>query len=173
MGRFRICIVIIIALSITAFAAGCSMQAGTASNFDYDAFITLLERKGLEYTEIEIAEGEVKTPGFLSVDARRLLIGDAFIGVYEYASINDMEADAAPTATGTFSTSFPGRSYCVNFVSHPYFFKRGLLIVNYVGENENILKFLRENLGKEFASYAIDEELNQKRMIDYQLAGAG
>jgi hypothetical protein len=125
-------------------------QAGEKNITDYAAFLALLENNGIQYIA-----GDPDTDGFLSVRRRPLWIGDEIISVYEYASHDAMEADAASIDRGGASISFPGRGVKISWVSFPYFFKDGKLIVNYVGDDAAILEFLNNNFGKPFAGHGV------------------
>ncbi|MCL2766756.1 MAG: hypothetical protein FWD21_03630, partial [Peptococcaceae bacterium] len=94
----------------------------------------------------------------LSVAVRYLLIGDEVLAIYEYSSKKAMESDADSIDKSGFSVSFPDRSTQVSWVSDPYFFKKDLIIVNYVGTDESIISFLKENFGDQFAGHGYQVE---------------
>jgi hypothetical protein len=41
----------------------------------------------------------------------------------------------------------------VSWVSYPHFYKKGCLIVQYVGKNENIISDIEDILGEQFAGF--------------------
>jgi len=127
-------------------------QVDSKSSPDYAAFLTVLEKNGFQYTK-----GDTDAESFLSVERRPVWIGDEIISIYEYATNNEMEVDAAYIDRGGCSISVPGKMVKISWVSYPYFFKDGRIIINYVGENEEILEFLYSNYGKPFAGYDINE----------------
>ena len=120
-------------------------EAGAA----YKSFIALLADSGLRFTET----GK-ETDAFLSVPGWPVHIGDHMLTVYEYPSNALMEADAACIDIGGCSISTPGKEVNISWVSYPNFFKKGTLIVNYIGESESVLDFLRANFGEPFAGYS-------------------
>ena len=112
-----------------------------------ESFLDVFDRSGFEYTVGE----EKSSDSFFSVERQYILIGDDIISFYEYDTNEAMEADAACVDSGGCSINVPGRSVCISWVSLPHFYKKDNVIVNYVGENEQILDFLEENYGEEFA----------------------
>ena len=91
--------------------------------------------------------------GHLSVNPRGISIGDDYLTIYEYDSGMAMETDAGFVGRGGSSIERPysgeGADQVVTqitWASSPHWFKRDLLIVLYVGENEQIINFLAENL---------------------------
>ena len=117
------------------------------NDFDYKAFLALLTESGFSYVEEELDS----TLNFLSVARRPLFIGDEVISVYEYESNQKMEKDSKYVDKNGLGISRPGNGVRISWISTPYFFKKGRLIVNYVGKDEQILNFLTEHLGSEFA----------------------
>lgn len=112
-----------------------------------ESFLEIFDKSGFEYT---IGE-EKSSDSFFSVERQYILIGDDIISFYEYDTNEAMEADAACVDSGGCSINVPGRSVCISWVSLPHFYKKDNVIINYVGENEQILDFLEENYGEEFA----------------------
>jgi len=136
------------------FILGCLFGCAAAreEGLDYSAFLELLAENGLQYDE-----AEPYACSFLYRTCNPVLIADEIISVYEYDSNAAMEADAACISRDGFSISFPdsedgfGRAVNISWIALPHFFKKDTILVNYVGEDERILAFLRENLGAEFA----------------------
>ena len=140
-------------LVVLVLVAGCSDKNDNATERqlgDYDAFLVLLTENGFSYTE-----DKPDTDSFLSVTRRPIWIGDEIISIYEYESRNAMDADAAGIDSSGFSMSSQGRHTNVSWVSNPYFFKKDTLIINYVGENDDIIRFLSSNFGLPFAGYGV------------------
>ena len=120
---------------------------------EYSKFLNLLTDSGFQYTE-----GELDDSSFLSVSRKPILIGDGIISIYEYESNEEMEKDSRYIGQDGYSISCPGKSVDIDWVSRPHFFKKGTLIINYVGEDEQILKFLNENYGAQFAGYGYSNQ---------------
>ena len=118
----------------------------STGEFDYAAFTDLLRGNGMDYAETGAA-------GLLTGEGKVLEIGDAQLSVYEYLSNEQMESDAGCVSPDGFSIHAPDESSAtyISWVSHPHFFKKDLLIVLYVGENGEMVGFLREHFGAPFA----------------------
>lgn len=113
---------------------------------DYAAFLGLLTENEFQYTE-----EKPDTDSFLSVERKPIFIGDEIISVYEYKSTQEMEKDSTYINPDGYGISRPGSEVRIDWVSLPHFFKKDTLIINYVGEDELILKLLTNNYGAEFA----------------------
>jgi len=93
---------------------------------------------------------------FLSVGAKQIIIADMALFallVYEYESTEAMENDSKLIDRGgnSINQSEAGVDAHVSWASTPHWFKRDLLIVLYVGEDENMLNFLNGIFGDVFA----------------------
>jgi len=92
--------------------------------------------------------GDPITQDFFSVEGTLINLGqtDGF-QVFEYKTVEDMEADASKVAPdgGSVGTSM------VNWIMPPHFFKSGRIIVLYLGDNKTTLGLLEEIMGKQFA----------------------
>lgn len=116
------------------------------SKSDYAAFLGLLTENEFQYTE-----EKPNADSFLSVEQKPIFIGEEIISIYEYNSTQEMEKDSAYIDKDGCGISRPGEEVKIDWISSPHFFKQDTLIINYVGEDELILKFLTENYGAEFA----------------------
>lgn len=97
--------------------------------------------------------GEIEQP-FFTPQARVIRIGTTSNAqprggeaqVYEYATEEQAAADAAKVSSdGSIGGSMP------HWIAPPHFFRRGNLLVLYLGSDENTLLNLRGFLGNEFA----------------------
>ena len=70
-----------------------------------------------------------------------------------------MEQDAERIDVGGSSYETEGRGINVSWISLPHFFKKGNIIVQYIGENKVIISDLTDILGEEFAGYGKIQEL--------------
>lgn len=140
--------IVLLFISVTLLILTSCSKKSIESESDYTAFLSLLSDNKFQYTE-----GDSETTSFLSVTRKPVIIGDEIISIYEYASNKDMEKDSMYIDKGGSSISVPGKEVEIFWVSLPHFFKKGTLIINYVGEDEQILEFLNKNYGEEFAGY--------------------
>jgi hypothetical protein len=109
---------------------------------DIDAFVRALRAHGLTV----VAEGEVSQP-FFSPRGRALAVGGENVQVFGYSSGRAAESEAKkvnPEGTGVGTST-------AMWAGPPHFYKKGRLLVLYVGENEGVMKALTAVLGPQFA----------------------
>ena len=84
---------------------------------------------------------------FFNVEGRILKVNGADVQVFEYKSVEAMEADAALVSPdgGSVGTSM------VSWMVTPHFFKSGRVLVLYVGDDAATLDLLKSTLGEQFA----------------------
>ncbi len=113
----------------------------SSAGMSYQPLVDHLRSSGLK---VESA-GEIEQP-FFTPKARVIRIGTTGEAqVYEYASEQAAEADAAKVKPdGSIGGSMP------HWIASPHFFRRGTLLVLYLGSDENTLASLRSFLGNEF-----------------------
>lgn len=113
-------------------------SAGTS----YQSLVAHLQSSGLN---VESA-GEIEQP-FFTPKARVIRIGNTGEAqVYEYATDEQAAADAAKVQSdGSIDGSMP------RWIAPSHFFRRGTVLVLYLGSDETTLRTLRGFLGNEFA----------------------
>jgi len=114
----------------------------------YQVFVELLTANGFNYSE---SDWWSQAQNELSVASKTLAIGNENIGVFEYGSKALMEKDAAYIDEGGYLFLVPGKETTHAWLLPPHFFKKGTLIVGYIGNDQQILNFLNKTLGPEFA----------------------
>jgi len=118
------------------------------NTFNVEKFKIEMKAKNYEFQLIDVEND------FLPTKRKRMVIGEETIDIYLYSDNKKMEKDAKNidskgcqyTSTGVFS-----RSVNVSWVSYPHFYKKGKIIVLYVGTNEKIISDLKDIFGEEFA----------------------
>ena len=140
-----------------------NMLTNTTEELNYTTFLELLEANGISFVE---TEGEEWDAGFLSVFPRHIYVDGEQITIYEFPSNHAMETDARFVNINGFGIDNPNTGYIVriNWASNPYWFKRDLIIVNYVGTNRQIIGFLRETL-QQFAGHGVDTDVIDERDV--------
>ena len=118
---------------------------------DYPGFLSLLSDNGIQYTEAPAEDS------FLSVPRRPVTIGDETIGVYEYKNNKLMEFDAGYIDPKAECVTLPEKTSCLTWISYPYFFKQGRIIVNYDGENQVLIDLFTQTFGESFAGFGPDD----------------
>lgn len=84
---------------------------------------------------------------FFAVTGQIIKINSADVQIFEYESVEAMEADATLVAPdgGSVGTNM------VTWIAPPHFFKSGRVLVLYVGDDAAILELLTGTLGEQFA----------------------
>lgn len=109
-------------------------------------YARLIEKLREQGVKAKRTNERVQQP-FFFVAGRVITVNDEALQVFEYVSNSaaDNEAKRVSADGMTVGRSKP------SWMATPHFFKRGKLIVIYVGENEAILKSLKATLGDQFA----------------------
>ena len=114
---------------------------------DLANMITYLEDQGYE-SSVEEADSDI-FPGI----RMRIKIESEVLEVYLYKNPTVLEEVAS--GIGKDGSSYQNKSKTkvieISWVSEPHFFKRNTMMVQYIGENENILKLLTSYLGPQFS----------------------
>ncbi len=118
------------------------------NTFDVEKFKIEMKAKNYEFQLINVKKD------FLPTTRKRMVLGEEAIDIYLYSNNKKMEKDSENidsggcqyTSTGIFSKNFN-----VSWVSEPHFYKKGKIIVLYVGTNEKIISDLKDIFGEEFA----------------------
>lgn len=145
---------IIFSLLLVMVLPGCnkSSNTGIKSNTDariysVDDFVTDLKEKN---KKIKIEDVD---DSFLKGDRRSIAYGKEFINVYVYKDNEEMLADSQKIDKGG-SVYKDGNSYVnVEWASDPHFYMKGSIIVGYAGKDSNIITYLKEIMGEQFAGY--------------------
>jgi hypothetical protein len=101
----------------------------------------------LRESGVEVELGDDIKQAFFAVKGRILKVNSADVQVFEYASKETMEADAALVSTDGSSVG----TSMVTWMATPHFFKSGQVLVLYVGDDAAVLEALKNALGEQFA----------------------
>lgn len=123
---------------------GGSHQGGPSgeSVMDYTRLIARLRAAGVS----ALPAGEAEQ-SFISVQGRMIKIGGEDVQVFQYAHA---AAAAEQAALVSPDGSAVGTSM-IHWIDSPHFFRKDLLLVLYVGDDEKIIKALEAVLGRQFA----------------------
>jgi hypothetical protein len=93
-----------------------------------------------------VPTGSVTQP-FFSVTGQSITVNGEPVQIYEYANEDDANADAARISPdgGTIGNTM------VDWIAPPHFYKKGQIIVLYVGSNTTVMNILKTTLGTQFA----------------------
>lgn len=139
-SSFPLVIVLVVAFVLTA----CSGRPASASSeqFGTSELIEALHSQG-----VDAKVGDSVEQAFFSVTGNFINLNEESVQVFEYESVEAMERDAARVDPdgGSIGTTM------VTWVATPHFYKKGHIIVLYIGDNAEILKMFESILGPQFA----------------------
>ena len=103
-------------------------------------------------------EGSVSPSPFLAGTDYILRVNGTEVNVYEYRTTIEATYDASRlSADGTTFAPrfgpFGDHAATVDFIAPPHWFRRGRVIVEYVGRQADLLALLRQVLGPQFAGF--------------------
>ena len=109
---------------------------------DYSSLIAAIKSRGILVNEIEILDDS-----FFSVPIKVISVGGIDLQVYEFNTKSDMET--AMRIVSSDGTEI-GLSV-IRWMDVPHFYSQDQIIVQYIGQNPEILNLLDSLLGKQFA----------------------
>ena len=109
---------------------------------DYSSLIDAIKSRGILVNEIEILDDS-----FFSVPIKVISVGGIDLQVYEFNTKSDMET--AMRIVSSDGTEI-GLSV-IRWMDVPHFYSQDQIIVQYIGQNPEILNLLDSLLGKQFA----------------------
>ena len=127
-------------LSVSHQTQQAELPAGQVT--DYASLIDDLRTAGVNVEP----EGKVDQP-FFSVEGRMIKIGGEDVQVFQYSHAAAADAQAALVSP---DGSAVGTSK-LHWVGSPHFYKKGKLLVLYLGDDNKVLKALDVVLGRQFA----------------------
>lgn len=140
----------ILLLTVLLLVSGCTKskpQLTEDNEKDLANMITYLEDQGYE-SSVEEADSDI-FPGI----RMRIKIESEVLEVYLYKNPTVLEEVAS--GIGKDGSSYQNKSKTkvieISWVSAPHFFKKNTMMVQYIGEDQNIIKLLTTYLGPQFA----------------------
>lgn len=139
-----------LALLVIALGAGFGLYE-QASAFSYQDFLAALAARGASVQE----RGAASTLTFQGT-GHALTVNGAAVDVYEYSAPAVAQLDAARVSSdgATFRSGvwpFGGSAVTVDWIAPPHDYRRGRVIVAYVGDDGAIMRLLSAVLGTQFA----------------------
>lgn len=136
---------------------GCSKKVSIT---EYEQLILNLEDVGFSVIEEDVGED------ILQGQRKWLTINDEEnISVYLYENSQKMEEDASYINEGGTSYTNDGKNVEISWVSYPHFYKKGNIIVLYVGENQEIINTLEVIIGLQFAGKSKEYLSDRRPMV--------
>ncbi|NMM63026.1 hypothetical protein HBE96_09990 [Clostridium sp. P21] len=148
MEKLSKCAIIFILSSVifTMFITYSNKQ-NSKNTLDMDQFVNLMKAKSYKF-ELKDVEKD-----FLPTTRKRMIIDKEAINIYLYNSNKEVENDAKRIDDGGCEYSDGTKSINVSWTSYPHFYKKGSIIVQYVGKNEKVISDLKDIFGEQFAGY--------------------
>lgn len=135
---FSLIAMLVMALSLSA----CGGQPASAQGYGTEELVAELRENG-----VEAEKGDSVEQAFFSVIGSYVNFGGESVQVFEYDSAQTMESDAVlvDAAGSSIGTTM------VTWVATPHFYKKGRILVLYVGDSPETLQVLEGVLGPQFA----------------------
>lgn len=109
---------------------------------DYSSLITAIKSRGLLVDEIEIIDDS-----FFSVPIKVISVSGIDLQVYEFNTKSDMETSMKIVSSDGTEIGLS----IIRWMDVPHFYSQDQIIVQYIGQNPEILNLLDSLLGKQFA----------------------
>jgi hypothetical protein len=127
---------------------GCKKETNPEKTYNLKQFEIDMTEKGYEF-EVQAAEQD-----FLPTTRKRMMLdNDIVLDIYLFKTNAKLEKEASRIDSGGAGYSGPLNNVKVSWVSVPHFYKKGTIIVQYIGEDDSIISTLEEILGEQFAGY--------------------
>lgn len=160
MGKLGNCIMLFIAvLYMITMLVGCRGKNNLKSTYSISQFENSMKDKGYKF-EIKDVQQD-----FLPTERKRMMIDENAIDIYLFNNNKAMENEANYIDNDGFSYNNGYKSVHVSWVSLPHFYKKGTLIVQYIGEDKKIISDLKDILGEQFAGDKQNQDINAIEQI--------
>lgn len=139
-------ILITLSLLILTTFIGCDNKESSKSTFGIEQFTKQMKAKNYSF-KVE----NVPKDHFLPTTRRMMVIDKESIFIFLYA--NDKEAKADSKRVDAVGCGYNNGHDAINvsWTSTPHFYRKGSMIVQYVGTNEKIISDLKDIMGRQFA----------------------
>jgi len=136
---------------------GCNSVEKSDNEFDLEQFEIKMKSKGYEYQRQDLEGGLLATKSQymhlkdnLMIDGKQVILYDTEIIVYSYENSEEMEENAS-IVNEDASIVNKEQPIEIEWPKDPHFYKKGKIIVQYIGEDEEIITDLSEIMGKQFS----------------------
>lgn len=138
-------ILLILSLFIFALFTGCSGKNNSKDTFGIEQFKNEMKANNYNF-EIKDVEKD-----FFPTTRKRMIIDNEVLDIYLFSSDKKMENEAKCIDSGGGQYSDGSKTINIGWPLSPHFYKKGSIIVQYIGENEKIISDLKYILGEQFA----------------------
>lgn len=127
---------------------GCSSKSSSSDTFTLEQFQNEMKTKNYTF-EVQDAQKDI-----LQGNRKKMTIADKkviYINVFNSKEEMEKEAKCLDSTGNVYTTGSAATN--IDWVSYPHFYKKGTIIVQYIGEDEKIQSDLKDILGEQFAGY--------------------
>lgn len=118
--------------------------SGINKTYALPQFEEQMKEKGYDF-DIKSVQSD-----FIPTTRKRMIIDDKAIDIYVFHSNIRMENEAKNIGSNGFSYQSETRGINIGWVAPPHFYKKGRIIVQYVGSDQKILTDLKDIFGGQF-----------------------
>ncbi|RDY28202.1 hypothetical protein CHL78_006335 [Romboutsia weinsteinii] len=137
---------------------GCNSVEKLESGFDLVYFENKMKSKGYEYKRQDLQES-ILTPvsqymilnDSMIIDGKQVILYDTDVIIYSYEDNGEMKKDASTINKDASQISRTNNKTQIEWARTPHFYKKGKIIVQYIGDDEKIISDLKEIMGDQFA----------------------
>lgn len=137
---------------------GCNSTIKSEIGFDLEEFENEIKSKGYEYKRQDL-QGGILTPisqymhlnDSIMVDDKQVILYDTEIIIYSYEYKEEMEKEASFINEEASEINRNDDFIQIEWPKTPHFYKKGRIIVQYIGDDEKIISDLTEIMGEQFA----------------------
>jgi len=139
--------ILIVVLLVFIVIVSFNIKKNSEDAFRVEQFVSEMKAKNCKFQLKDVEED------FLPTKRRRMIIGREAVDIYLYDSNKEAENDAKRVDSGGCGYNNGIKSINVTWSSYPHFYRKGNIIVQYVGKDNKIIKDLQDILGEQFAGY--------------------
>lgn len=138
---------ILLVFSILVYMILC-VGCGFSANYDGDSFIEDMESMGCKIT---VANESIVKNTILGVYPDYFTLNNELIALYRYNTTEELEKNIKGLSEDGTQFKLDKTNMTLVWEDEPHFYKKGILVVQYIGSNTETLQFLDKVFGKQFA----------------------
>lgn len=154
----KVLIIGLLAMTTLIGGTGCNTTNKSESEFNLEQFENEMKSKGYEYKRQDLQEG-LLTPisqymhlnDNVIIDDKQVILYDTDVIIYSYNNNEEMQKEAMTINKDASEINSDDNSIQVEWPKAPHFYKKGNIIVQYIGEDKQIISNLKEIMGEQFA----------------------
>ena len=142
LGSYILSLILIFLITMLI---GCGIKNNSKSTFNINQFQNEMKARNYNYEIKDVPED------FLPTTRKRMIFDNKAIDIYLFSSNKNMENEASHIDSGGCQYDNGSKAVNVSWVSYPHFYKKGNIIVQYIGEDKKIISDLKAILGEQFS----------------------